>query len=171
METWNAITARRNVREYTDQAIGEDDLTRILEAGRRTPSSMNEQPWDFVVSTDRTQLEELARVWQYAGHVGRSAVTISLVAPHEPDGSIRESVQYDLGQATMSFMLAASDLGIGSAHAAVSDQVLARQILGLPGDRTCAWLVSLGYPAGRPLTPIKRPTRRALDDLVHLGRW
>ncbi len=44
METWNAITSHRNVREYTDQPVSEEDLTRILEAGRRTPSSMNEQP-------------------------------------------------------------------------------------------------------------------------------
>jgi nitroreductase len=171
METWNAITARRNVRDYTDRRIADEDLTQILEAGRRTPSSMNQQPWDFVVSTERTQLEELAQVWQYATHVARSAATISLIAAHEADGSISESVQYDLGQATMSMMIAAADLGIGTAHAAVSEQELARQILGLPQDRSCAWLISLGYPAGRPLTPMKRPTRRPLDDVVHMGQW
>jgi nitroreductase len=68
-------------------------------------------------------------------------------------------------------MLTAADLGIGSGHAAVLDQDLARRLLGLPGDRECAWLVALGYPADRPLAPMARPDRRAFEDVVHRGRW
>jgi len=171
METWQAITSRRNVRNYTDRPITDEDLTRILEAARRTPSSMNQQAWDFVVCTDRDQLGELSKVWRGAGHVARSAATIALVAPRSDDEWMRESIQYDLGQATMSIMLAAADLGIGSAHAAVTDQDLARRTLGFPDDRFCAWLIALGYPSDRPLIQIKRPTRRPLDDVVHRGRW
>jgi nitroreductase len=82
METWDAITARRNVRSFADRPIDESALDRILEAGRRAPSSRNWQPWDFVVVTDRAQLQELAKVWRGAGHaaadqgigVGHSAV-------------------------------------------------------------------------------------------------
>jgi nitroreductase len=44
MQTWDAIRARRNVRQYTDQPIAREDLERILEAGRRAPSSQNWQP-------------------------------------------------------------------------------------------------------------------------------
>lgn len=171
METWQAITSRRNVRNYSDQPIAVADLDRILEAARRTPSSMNQQAWDFVVCTDSAQLEELSHVWRGAGHVARSAATIALVAPRADDPWTRESIQYDLGQATMSIMLAAADLGIGSAHAAVTDQQLAREILGFPEGRFCAWLIALGYPSDRPLTPMKRPTRRSLDDVVHRGAW
>ena len=80
METWEAIISRRNVREYTDQPITAEDLDRVLEAAWRTPSSRNLQRWDFVVSTDRTQLETLSRCWRGAGHVARSAATISIVA-------------------------------------------------------------------------------------------
>ena len=61
METWDALRARRNVRTYEDRSIPDDDLDRILEAARRTPSSMNQQAWDFVVVTDRDGLRELAR--------------------------------------------------------------------------------------------------------------
>ncbi len=87
------------------------------------------------------------------------------------DDDTRASVQYDLGQATMSIMLAAADLGIGSGHAAVRDQRLARELLGLPDDRELAWLIALGYPAQRPLTPIKEPDRRPFEEVVHRGRW
>ena len=46
----------------------------------------------------------------------------------------------------MSMALAAADLGIGSSHAAVADQDLARSLLGFPEDRFAVSLLSLGYP-------------------------
>jgi nitroreductase len=169
METWDAITSRRNVRRYADRPLPPEQLDRILEAGRRTPSSRNWQPWDFVVVTDRVQLAELATVWRGAGHVASSAATVALVAPADP--AQREAAQYDLGQATMAMMLAAADLRIGSGHSAVADQDRARGILGFPSDRYCAYLIGLGYPADRPLRPVRRPDRRPFDQVVHRGRW
>ena len=171
METWDAIRSRRNVRSYADEAIAPKDLDQILEAGRRTPSAGNQQAWDFVVCTDPEQLAQLAKVWRSGGHVARSAATIALIAPNAQDARSRDLVQYDMGQATMSIMLAAADLGIGSAHSAVSDQELARRLLGFPEDRFCAWLITLGVPADRPLRPITRPNRRPFEDVVHRGRW
>jgi nitroreductase len=171
VETWDAISSRRNVRSYREEAIAPEDLDQILEAGRRTPSASNQQPWDFVVCTDPEQLAELARVWRGARHVASSAATIALVARRFDDARTGELLQYDLGQATMSIMVAAADLGIGSAHAAVRDQELAQRLLGFPEDRFCAWLITLGIPADRPLTPIQRPNRRPFDDVVHHGHW
>ena len=171
METWDAIRSRRNVRQYTDQPIERPDLERILEAGRRAPSSMNWQPWHFVVVTDREQLAELAKVWQGARHVPGSAATVALVAADPEDERHREWMFYDFGQATANMMLAAADLGIGSGHAAVTDQVQAQRVLGFPDGHSCVYLMALGYPADRPLRPIQRPDRRPFDDVVHWGRW
>jgi nitroreductase len=171
METWDAIRARRDVRRYTDQPLEREELERILEAGRRSPSSNNWQPWDFVVVTERAELADLSKVWAHAQHVAQSAATIALIAPVQEDALARDRVHYDLGQATMSIMLAAADLGIGSGHSAVSEQDRARAVLGFPDDRFCAYLIALGYPADRPLTPITRPNRRPFDDVVHWGRW
>ena len=171
METWDILRARRNVRTYTEQPIPADALDRILEAARRTPSSMNQQAWDFVVVTDRDRLRELAKVWRYAAHVAGSAATIALVIPTSTDLDERETFQYDIGQVSMSIMLAAADLGIGSSHAAVGDDEAARRLLGLPEDRACAMLIALGYPAARPLEPLAHPERRAFDNVVHRERW
>ncbi len=171
METWDALRARRNVRSYTDQPIAPADLERILEAGRRAPSARNRQPWDFVVVAGRDQLTELSQVWQGAGHVARSAATIALVAPVPPDDQQRRGTYYDLGQVTIYLMIAATDLGIGSAHASVGDQDLARRLLGFPEDRFLAYMIALGYPADRPLAPIAHPDRRPLADIVHYGHW
>ncbi len=132
---------------------------------------MNQQAWDFVVVTDRSALQALSKVWTYAGHVAGSAATVALVAPASSDPDERESFQFDFGQVAMSMMLAAADLGVGSCHAAIGDQAMARELLGLPADRECMWLISFGVPADRPLTPIARPNRRPFDDVVHRERW
>jgi nitroreductase len=171
METWDAIRARRNVRRYTDQALERDQLEQILEAGRRSPSSGNWQPWDFVVVSDSAQLVELAKVWRGARHIPGAAAAIALVSPIPEDQMHRDWVQYDLGQATAQMMLAAVDLGIGSGHSAVEDQDQARTVLGFPDSHFCAYLIGLGFPADRPLTPTKRPDRRAFEDVVHWGSW
>jgi nitroreductase len=71
----------------------------------------------------------------------------------------------------MAMMLAVADLGIGSCHAGVADLQLARELLGFPEDRNWALLISLGYPADRPLAPIRDPRRRPFGEVVHRGRW
>jgi nitroreductase len=171
METWDAIRSRRNVRSFTGEPIEPAQLDQILEAGRRTPSSRNWQPWDMVVVTDRDQLQQLATVWVGAGHIAGSAATIALIAPRHGGAREQELVQYDLGQLTMSIAIAAADLGIGSGHSAVGDEARAREILGFPEDRYAYIMIDFGYPADRPLSPIRRPGRRAFDEVVHRGRW
>jgi nitroreductase len=169
MQTWEAITSRRNVRSFAERPIPAAELDQILEAGRRSPSSQNWQPWDFILVTDREQLGELAKVWRGAGHVAQSAATIVVVGP-AADNEFQRA-QLDLGQATMAMMLAAADLGIGSCHAGVADIRMARDLLGFPEDRGWALLISLGYPADRPLAPVKTPKRRPFNEVVHRGRW
>jgi nitroreductase len=169
MQTWDAITSRRNVRTFETRPIPDEDLERILEAGRRSPSSQNWQPWDFVLVTDRAQLRELAGVFRGAYHVAGAAAAIAIVGPVSDNEFHR--AQFDLGQAAMSMALAAADLGIGSSHAGVADLELARRVLGLPADRDWVLLMSLGYPADRPLSPVRKPDRRPLADVAHRGRW
>jgi nitroreductase len=71
----------------------------------------------------------------------------------------------------MAMMIAAADQGVGSGHSAVGDQGMAQQILGLPESRVAEYLVDFGYPADRPLKPIRRPDRRPFDEVVHRGHW
>jgi nitroreductase len=171
METWDAIRARRATREYADTPLRKEDLERILEAGRRAPSSGNNQRWDFVLIEDRSQLEKISKVWRGAVHVANAAAAVGLVAPFNDELDATASINYDLGQAAMSMMIAAADLGIGSRTAAVRDHDLATEVLGLPDDRRLTWLLGLGYPGDRPLKPMKNPARRPLEEIVHHDRW
>lgn len=171
METWDAIRSRRNVRSFDGEPMPAKDLDQILEAGRRAPSSQNWQPWDFVVVTKPSELAELATVWQGAGHVAEAAAAVAIIAPVPAGERQTATTYYDLGQATVSMMIAAADLGIGSCHAGVRDQDKARRLLRFPEDRICAYLVSFGYPAARPLAPVIKPDRRPFDEMVHRNHW
>jgi nitroreductase len=168
MDTWDAIRARRNVRTYKDEQLPEKALDLILEAAWRSPSSNNEQRWEIVLCTEREQLRQLARAWTWAGHLAGAAAAVVLLAPPYSAGDF---VEFDLGQMAMSVTLMAADLGIGSCHSAVGEQGLVRSLLGYPKEREALAMISLGYPAGRPLRPISRPIRRPFDEVVHRGSW
>ena len=171
METWDAIRARRNVREYTSEPVSDADLDRIAEAGWRAPSAKNRQPWDFIIVTDKDVLQELSTVWMGAGHIARAEAAIIFVIPVPADERRKVTDQYDIGQATMAMMLAATVLGIGTGHSSVGDQDKARAILGVPDDYLVAYMLGVGYPADRPLAPIRKPSRRPFDEVVHHGHW
>jgi len=171
METWDAIRARRNVRTYRPDPVPAADLDRIAEAGWRAPSASNRQHWNFIIVTDRKQLQALSTVWQGAKHIAGAVAAIALILPHPADERMKLTDRYDLGQATYAMMLAAADLGVGAGHSSVGDQDRAREILGVPASHDVAFLVGLGYPADRPLTPLAKPNRRPIGEVIHHGRW
>jgi len=171
METWDAIRARRNVRTYSQEPVPAADLDRIAEAGWRAPSASNRQHWNFIIVTDRDQLQALSTVWQGARHIAGAAAAIALILPQPADDRTKVVDQYDLGQATYAIMLAAADLGVGTGHSSVGDQERAREILGVPDDHDVAYMIGVGYPADRPLKPIVKPNRLPFDEVVRHGHW
>jgi len=172
-DTWDAIRTRRNVRRFADRPIPPENLDRVVAAAALAPSSMNEQRWAFVVCRDYERLEELSRAGDYAGHVARAAAAIAFLTPRADDGSVRESIAFDLGQAVENAMLVAWELGIGSCHASVYDEPRVRQLLGYPPDMTCDLVVSFGFPADPAslAPPGSRGGRKPLSDLRHEERF
>lgn len=159
------------MRRFAERAIPPDELDRIVDAARLAPSSKNEQRWAFVVCTDRDQLRELAHVGDYAGHLGSATAAIAIVTPNAADAEERESIAFDAGQATENAMLAAWELGIGSSHASVYDEPLARELLGYPEDMRCDVLISLGYPADPTIFERPPRDRRPLAEVRHNERY
>ena len=149
METWDAIRARRNVRTYQDRPIAANDVDRILEAGWRSPSASNRQPWDFVVVTERSQLHELTTVWMGARHLAEAAAAVVMTLRQPEEERYLTIDQYDLGQATMAMMVAATDLGVGSGHSAIGDQEPAGAFAVFPrtGSAPTCWPLAI-QPTG-----------------------
>jgi nitroreductase len=172
METWQAINSVRVIRDFAERPLTDEHKARILNAARRTGSSKNEQTWAFIVIHDREHLRELTGVGRYADHLAGAAMAVALVTPDESAGW-RNTRMWDLGRAAQNMVLAAWELGIGSAPATVFEHELAGTLLGLPADRSCNYLLSFGYPAepSQLTAPNKRGGRKPLEALLHEERW
>jgi nitroreductase len=151
--------------------VPDADLDRIVEAAWRAPSGGNKQHWDFVVVTDKAQLEQLSTVWRGASHIAQAPAAIALIVPVPQDDREKLVDQFDLGQAMMAMTIAAADLGIGTGHSFVDDQKTARAVLGSPDDHIVCYFLGVGYPADRKLQPIHKPNRRPFAEVMHRGRW
>ena len=173
MDVLKAIATKRMIRKFDDRPLDEEDLSQIVNAGRRAASSKNTQRWTFVVVRDRERLKELSKVGPWAGHLASAAAGIALVTPTTEDGDDPPSVMFDLGQAASQMMLAAWSLGVGTCPVTAYEPELAARILGLPKDQRCRYLLSVGYPA-RPddLTrPLKAGGRKPLNEVVRQETW
>ncbi len=60
MNVTETILKRRSVRKYTDEAIAEEKLKLIVQAGLLAPTGKNKKPCEFYVVHDREALTKLA---------------------------------------------------------------------------------------------------------------
>ena len=60
MELFEVIQNRRSIRRFKPTPVPDEDVTRILDAGRLAPSANNTQPWSFIVIKDRAVLKQMA---------------------------------------------------------------------------------------------------------------
>ena len=74
------IKNRKSVREYTEQKISREDLTKILEAGYYAPSWMNSQPWKFIAIENQETKDLLCELSSHQPHVKNAAALICCIA-------------------------------------------------------------------------------------------
>ncbi len=170
MSVYEIVRRKRAIRQFSDQPMPEADLQAILNAGRWSGSSKNNQPWHFIVLRQRERLIALSQCGQFAGHLAGAAVGIALVTG---DWRERWPVAFDLGRAAQNMMLVAHERGIGSVMANIYEIDQARTLLGLPDHLMCYAAISFGYPAiADDLTRPPQPgAKRPLADIVHVERW
>jgi nitroreductase len=157
-----AIRTKRAVRRFSGRAVPEDVRTAILDAGRRSQSSKNDQPWTFILVAERDTLTALSTTGQYAGHLAGADFAIVLVS--------RPGYAFDLGQAAAYMQLAAWEHGVGSCIASFWEPDRAKAVLGVPAELSCDLAISFGYPA-EPPRPSRAGGRRSLADIVRYERW
>jgi len=172
MDTITAIRALRVVRKYKAQPLTEDEVRAIADAARKTGSSKNTQRWDFITIRDPEALKRLGGTTIYAKHLPYAGAAIALIVD-APDPDHKRSVLWDLGRAAQNIALTAWDMGIGSCPITVQDFDLAADVLGLPADKQCQYIMALGWPADpEDLTrPPQAGGRKGYDEVVHRERW
>ncbi|MCB9135983.1 MAG: nitroreductase family protein [Anaerolineales bacterium] len=165
-----AIRTKRAVRKFTADALPDEALHAILNAGRRAQSSKNMQAWHFIAIRDKATLVALSQCGDFAGHLAGAALGLAIVTP---DPAIRFNVMFDAGQAAAYMQLAAWELGIGSCLATIYQHDQARELLGYPVDMHLHIALSFGYPLEpEKLTlPARKTGRRTFDEVIHWDHW
>ena len=170
MKVYDAIRTKRAVRKFKDEALPEDIIKKILNAGRRSQSTKNEQGWNFIAIQDRSILQALSECGPWAGHLAGAPLGIAILTP-EPTAKFQ--TMFDAGQASAFMQLAAWELGIGSVPASIYEAEKAREILGFPAEWHLRIALSFGYPLDeKKITAApKKGGRRSLEEIVHWDRW
>src|SRR5258708_25261729 len=114
MNVSDAIRTKRAVRKFQVKPISDELLHTILNAGRRSQSSKNEQSWRFIAIRDKSILKALSHCGQFAGHIAGAALAVAILTP---DPEVKFQTMFDAGQAAAFMQLAAWEFGIGSCPA------------------------------------------------------
>jgi len=169
MDALEALLTRRAVREYTPEAVTPQEIETLLKAAMHAPSARNQQPWHFVVVTDRAQLNAIAAAHPHAQMLLQAPLAVLVCA----DPAVEVSPGFwpvDCSAATQNLLLAARALGLGSVWVGVYPNPeymdTLRSLLGLPAAVQPHTLVAVGHAAG-PLPVVDRTN----PERVHTNRW
>lgn len=170
MNVSDAIRSKRAVRKFAASPLPEDVVIAILNAGRRSQSSKNEQVWQFIAIRDKTILKGLSECGEWAGHLAGAALGVAILTP---DPWVKFQTLFDAGQAAAYMQLAAWELGVGSCIASIYDPDKARSLLGFPPEMELPFALSFGYPADETKlsAPPKKGGRRPLEEVVRWEKW
>jgi len=165
------IRSRYSVRRYTDRAVPDEVLDRIIEAFVLAPTAANRQPLGLVIISTAGREEELRRIYNSDWFAAQPPYVAAVCADKEHawvrrnDGKCYADV--DAAIAMDHLVLAATNEGLGTCWIGAFDPEAAHEILGLPDDVECITMTPLGYPAD--IAGEKR--RKGVEQLVHRERW
>jgi nitroreductase len=161
------LRSLRAVRNFRPDPVPQEVVDDILEVARWSGSASNRQPWEIVVIRDRETLEKLSRVEGSAHHLAGAPLGMVVVMA----GERPTQETYDEGRLAERMMLAALAHGVGSSVGWIfgDGRTAAKEILGIPEDRTVRTTISLGYPEARRRRAGQ--ARKPLSEIVHQERY
>jgi len=163
MTVFEAIQTMLAVRAYADKPIPDDVVRRIIEAGWLTGSSMNLQPWHFIVVQERATLRQLGALAPSGPYIADAALAVAVVI--EPTAYAVS----DASRAIQSMMLTAWAEGIGSNWVGFHGLDAAKPLLGVPQTLDLFAIIPFGYPAQPVGKGQKR--RKPLTTVAHRERF
>ena len=170
MELYEGLLTRRSVRSFKPDAVPQEQLVKIAEAGLYAASGMGRQATKIVVITDRVLRDRLSH--DNAVVMGREEIDPFYGAPAVllvlADKKVPTAV-YDGSLVMGNLMLAAHALGLGSCwiHRAKEEfeseegKAILRE-LGIEGDWEGIGHCVVGYPAEPPKAPAARRPERII---------
>ena len=180
MEFCDVVKERRSVRKFQNRPIPDSEIKTLIDLARRAPSSMNGQPWHFVILRNDHSKAALAEIKNqfcppekkaFQADFMRTAALIMVICVERARSYGREVENGVLAASTI--MLAARSLGLGSVYmsAYLTEEPLLseaiRNELGIPDTFMPVSILPIGYPDETP----KRKELVPLEEIVHFERF
>jgi len=163
MEVYKAVRTVLAVRAYQNKSIAPEIVHRIVEAAHLTASSMNGQPWHFIVVQDKETLKQLGALARTGPYISQAALAI-VVATEKSIYAVS-----DASRAVQSMVLTAWSEGIGSNWAGFGNLEQVKPLLDIPEAVDVLAIVPFGYPA-KTIGKGKK-NRKPLGEVAHRERF
>ena len=163
MEVFPAVRTLLAVRKYQDKPVPRDLVQRIIDAARLTGSSMNRQPWHFIVVENHNILKQLGRLAQTGSYVAQAALAVVVVIERT---SFSVS---DASRAIQSMFLTAWSDGLGSNWVGFLNLAEVKPLLNIPDSLDVLAILPFSYPS-QPVGQGKKQ-RKLLSEVAHRERF
>jgi len=164
MEVFDAVRTVLAVRSYEDRDVPDGVVHRIVEAGHLTASSMNKQPWHFIVVRERETLRKLGAATRTGTYVADAPLAIVVAVEKASPFAVS-----DASRAVQSMILTAWADGVGSNWAGFGGLDEVGVLVGVPAELDVLAVIPFGYPSD----PIGRgkKQRKPLGQIAHRERY
>jgi len=157
------IRSRRSIRKYAEDLPKEEEIEKVMEAGRWAPSGLNNQPWRFLRITDKPKKDGLASFTKY-GKIIKDAPVALVVCMDISDSYNRDKDLMAIGACIQNILLEAHSLGLGSCWLGeiLNKKEEVKKYLKLDEDLEVMAVIALG----KPDEPITESCRKNLKNLM-----
>ncbi|MBN2186721.1 MAG: nitroreductase family protein [Dehalococcoidia bacterium] len=165
MDIIEVIKTRRSIRKYKPDPISEEEINKILEAGRWAPSADDSQPWNFIVLRSQEMRKKLASELIWGRFLSQAPLGIAVVVSPRASSHPAE----DGAAATQNMLLEAHSLGLGACWIGTyggTSEAGAKKVLNIPENERLLSVIVIGRPAESP-----QKMRRTLSEITFTDRY
>jgi len=168
MDFLDVVFTRRSIRKFNSQKVSDENIETILKAAMSAPSAHNEQPWEFLVITERVVLDQISKIHPYAQMCLQSPLVI--VPCIDLSNEYKDFWVQDMSAATQNILLCARALNLGAVWVGVypNEHIIndIKRLFKLPEEIIPFNIIPIGYTD----VPQKAVERYNLDK-IHKNKW
>ena len=156
---------RYSVRKMTPEKIKQEDLDKILEAARLSPTAKNLQRERLLVVNTEEGIEKLKQCT--ACDFGASTIIVISYEKDDEHNESEEARKYgliDTGIVVTHMCLEATSLGLGTTMVGLFDRELTKKLFNIPEKYQPELLLPIGYIDRKP--SILHEKRKSIEELV-----
>ena len=181
MNFFEMMQTRQSCRSYQDKPVSREDLMKLVEVGRLSPSGCNSQPWKFIVVDDpeakalmgdaltvedgKTGCAWWEQVPAFIILCEQEAKLLPMCVHHYKD--TQRFAQGDIGGAAMNMCHQAMELGLDTCIIGLNDQTKMERNFGIPAGHEVRIVLAVGYGAD----PQRKKVRKPLEEVCSFNHW